>query len=63
MIDLIYAICFREGGGIEHLEEFARELEQNHRLEGNIQENIMNMLQIPDGSFKICDVKKDSVLK
>jgi len=27
MVDLIYAICFKEGGGIEHLEEFARELE------------------------------------
>ena len=44
MVDLIYAICFREGGGIEHLEEFARELELEDRLEGYIQENIMKML-------------------
>jgi len=27
MIDMIYAICFKEGGGIEQLEQYARELE------------------------------------
>jgi hypothetical protein len=63
IIDLIYAICFKEGGGQPHLEQYARELEQNNRLQGALQEQILNMLQIPDGMYAFEKVPADMELR
>lgn len=63
IIDLIQAICFKEGGGQPHLEQYARELEGENRLQGALQDQILNMLQIPDGMYVLKEVRADMELR